>query len=98
MEIQLRGWVEKELDKMLRTDYISRILLDVCRKLPTGSVEDFCFGFIVGHINAGSQGQAIFYHKREMTREEWDEVMNIIERRTMEIKGRLKYVLGRYEP
>ena len=94
VEYKLRGWVEKELDKLVQPEYIDNIVA-ISRRFPLKSTDDFCFGFIVGCINHGSQAQALFYFKREITREEWDEVMEIIERRTMEIRGKIKLALGR---
>lgn len=93
MEYKLRGWVEKALDKLLQPEVINNTI-KISKRFPLKSVEDFCFAFIVGHMNAASQAQALFYYKKEMTLEQWNEVMEIIERRTMEIRGKIKLALS----
>lgn len=94
MEYKLRGWVEKSLDEFTEPEFIDKIV-DVSRRFPVKNLEEFCFAFIVGQINAGSQAQVNFFFERDWTREEFNEVMDIVERRTTEIKGKIRLALGR---
>jgi hypothetical protein len=46
MESEVRGRLEKELDRLLKPEVINMIV-EVSKNLPLKSVEDFCFGYIV---------------------------------------------------
>lgn len=94
MEYKLRGWVEKELDRLMQPEILAN-LVAISTRFPLNQTEDFVFGYIIGCINHGSQAQTLLYFKREMSREEWNEVMEIVERRTLEIRGKISMATGR---
>ncbi len=53
MESEVRGRLEKELDRLLKPEVISMIV-NISRDLPLRSVKDFCLGYIVGDIIFGT--------------------------------------------
>lgn len=94
MESEYRGRVEKELDRLLKPEVIDMIV-KISKDLPLKSSEDFCFGYIVGDIIVGTFEEARVRYGREPTSEELNEALNIISRRTMEIKGAIKFATGK---
>lgn len=81
--------MEKEIDNMVSLDSIDKWIA-YSEFFPLNTVEDFCFGVIVGFILTASMAIARTLYGRDATEEEMKEVMNIIERRTMEIRGNIK--------
>ena len=94
MESVFRGRVEKELDRLLKPEVINTIV-NISKNLPLKSVEDFCFGYIVGDIIVGTFEEARIRYGRDANIEEINEALNVIQRRTMEIKGAIKLAMGR---
>jgi hypothetical protein len=93
MESEIRGRLEKELDRLLKPEVIDTIV-KISENLPLQSVEDFCFGYIVGDIIFGTFEEARIRHGRELTAEEMDEALNIIYRRTNEIKAAINSAIS----
>jgi len=89
MESEVRGRLEKELDRLLKPEVISMIV-KISENLPLQSVEDFCFGYFVGDIIVGTFEESRIRYGRDVTPEEMEEALNLIYRRTMEIKGAIK--------
>ena len=94
MERAVRGAVEMELDRLLKPDVVDMII-KISRDLPLKSVEDFCFGYVVGDIIVGTFEEVRVRYGREPTSDEMDEALSIISRRSMEIKGAIKFALGK---
>jgi hypothetical protein len=94
MESVVRGRVEKELDRLLMPEVINMIVR-ISKNLPLKSVQDFCFGYIVGDIIVGTFEEVRARYGREPTSDELNETLNMISRRTMEIKGAVKFSLGK---
>ena len=94
MESEARGRLENELDRLLKPEVISMIV-EISKDLPLKSVEDFCFGYIVGDIIFGTFEEARVRYNRELTTGEMEEALNLIYRRTLEIKGAIKVATGK---
>ena len=94
MESEIRGRLEKELDRLLKPDVINMII-KISKDLPLGSVEDFCFGYIVGDIVVGAFEESRVRHGRDVNLEEMDEALNLIYRRAIEIKGAITLAMGK---
>ncbi len=94
MESIVRGQVEKELDRLLKPNVID-IMVDIAKDLPVSSVEDFCFGYVVGDIIVGTFQEVRVRYEREPSHEEMNEALSIIRRRAMEIKGAIKFTCGK---
>ncbi len=93
MESEVRGRLEKELDRLLKPEVINMIV-KISENLPLKSVEDFCFGYLVGDIIVGTFEESRIRYGRDVTPEEMEEALNLIYRRTMEIKGAIKVATG----
>ena len=93
MESEVRGRLEKELDRLLKPEVINMIAR-ISEKLPLKSVEDFCFGYVVGDIIVGTFEESRIRYGRDATPEEMEEALNLIYRRTLEIKGAIKLATG----
>lgn len=94
MESEVRGRLEKELDRLLKPEVISTIV-KISENVPLKSVEDFCFGYIVGDIVVGTFEETRVRYGRDANPEEMDEALNLIYRRAIEIKGAIKLAMGR---
>jgi len=93
MESVIRGRLEKELDRLLKTEVINMIV-KISENLPLQSIEDFCYGYIVGDIVFGTFEEARVRYGRELAAEEMDETLKIIYRRTNEIKTAIKLAIS----
>ncbi len=94
MESEVRGRLEKELDRLLKPDVIEMVV-KIAQNLPLKSVEDFCFGYIVGDIVVGAYEESRVRYGRDVNLEEMDEALNLIYRRAIEIKGAIKLATGK---
>lgn len=94
MESEVRGRLEKELDRLLKPEVIDMIVR-IFQNLPLKSVEDFCFGYVVGDIVVGAFEESRVRYGRDVSMEEMDEALNLIYRRAIEIKGAIKLAMGR---
>lgn len=93
METILRGLIEHKIDTEIQLENL-QILAETFRSFPIKSVEDCLFGHIIGSVSE-------FYltfsksNRRQLTEDEMEEFWEIIERRTMEIKGKIKLALSK---
>ena len=94
MESEVRGRLEKELDRLLKPAVIDMVV-KISENLPLKSVEDFCFGYIVGDIIVGTFEESRVRYGRDASMEEMDEALNLIYRRAIEIKGAIKLAMGK---
>ncbi len=94
MESEVRGRLEKELDRLLKPEVIEMVV-KIAQNLPLKSVEDFCFGYIVGDIVVGAYEESRVRYGRDVNLEEMDEALNLIYRRAIEIKGAIKLATGK---
>ncbi len=94
MESEVRGRLEKELDRLLKPEVIDMVV-KISENLPLKSAEDFCFGYIVGDIVVGAFEESRVRYGRDVNLEEMDEALNLIYRRAIEIKGAIKLAMGK---
>jgi hypothetical protein len=94
MESEVRGRLEKELDRLLKPEVINMVVR-ISENIPLKSVEDFCFGYIVGDIVVGAFEESRVRYGRELSREEMDEALNLVYRRAIEIKGAITLAMGK---
>jgi hypothetical protein len=94
MESEVRGRLEKELDRLLKPEVIDMVV-KIAQNLPLKSVEDFCFGYIVGDIVVGAFEESRVRYGRDVNLEEMDEALNLIYRRAIEIKGAIKLAMAK---
>jgi hypothetical protein len=92
MEFMVRGAVEKLLDETT-PDELKWILELFGSNIPVSNKEDFLLGYVVGYIYALIRAPK-FIQKTDLTQSETEEYRAIIERRFMDIKGKIKLALG----
>ena len=85
----LRGAVEKFMDNMLSVNFISksRRMFDAMKPAIKNS-DDAIFGYIYGAVIGKFDGIYAILN-RQATNEEVDEILKVIQKRTMEIKSRI---------
>lgn len=88
--IILRGLLEKIIDERLTEQFLTKAH-DFFEKLrpAVSKREDAIFGYIIGETIARSFASFTKTVNRDFTEEEIDEVFNIIERRSLEIRRRI---------
>jgi hypothetical protein len=94
MESEVRGRLEKELDRLLKPEVIDMVV-KISENIPVKSVEDFCFGYIVGDIVVGAFEESRVRYGRDVSMEEMNEALNLIYRRALEVKGAIKLAMGK---
>jgi hypothetical protein len=94
MESEVRGRLEKELDRLLKPEVIDMVV-KISANIPVKSVEDFCFGYIVGDIVVGAFEESRVRYGRDVNLEEMDEALNLVYRRAIEIKGAITLAMGK---
>lgn len=94
MESEVRGRLEKELDRLLKPEVINMIV-KISENLPLKTVEDFCLGYVVGDIVVGAFEESRVRYGRDVNPDEMDEALNLIYRRAIEIKGAIKLAMGK---
>jgi hypothetical protein len=95
MEVTLRGFVEKEIDSLIVPEILEKLVMWFQTTYPIKSTEDSLFGFIVGAIfGRFATIIAITYH-RFPNDGEFKEFMELLERRTMEIKSKIKLAMSK---
>jgi hypothetical protein len=92
METSLRGILEKDLDSV--TVEVLKTALRFKDFLPMKSIEDFLFGFLVGMVVARMATTIQIFYSRQINDAETSELMDLIQRRTLEIKGKIKLAMG----
>jgi len=93
LDVLIRGLLEKELDSL--TPETMEKLTPFKELLLLASLEDFIFGFILGSLNLRFHTIIQTAYQREPNRIEINRFLDIIERRTMEIKGKIKLAINR---
>lgn len=94
METTIRGILEKDIESLTQPDVLRLYVQGFQNEFPMKSMEDVCFGFVVGVI----LGRFISIHKamgREITKAENREFWKMMQKRTIEIKGNIKLTLGK---
>jgi len=93
METTIRGIIEKHIDRMTQPKNLEIVAMSF-ERFPIKSMEDCLFGFVVG--------SAVYQYSfltesvgKPLTEDEATEFWDIIERRTMEIRGKIKLALGK---
>ena len=93
MEITLRGMLEKEIDSI--TSEVLETVLVFKEFFPMKSLEDFLLGFILGMLYLRMTTIIQLGYHRLPNEAEVKEFLNLIERRTMEIKGKIKLAMSK---
>jgi hypothetical protein len=93
MEINLRGLLEKDIDSItLETLRTANPFKDFS---PMNNFEDFLFGFTVG-IMLGRMATTIqILYQRMPTDADNKELLDLIQRRTTEIRGKIKSAMSK---
>jgi hypothetical protein len=94
VESAFRGRIEKEVDRLLKPDVINMIVR-ISKNLPLRSIADFCFGYIVGDVVVGTYEEARVRYGRDAASDELEEALNIVKRRTIEIRGAIEFALNK---
>lgn len=95
METELRGLIEQEIDQLIIPETLERLVVWFKAMFPIKSMEDGLFGFVVGAVFSrfltiaavGTQGLPNDVQIKEF--------MELIERRTMEIRGKIKLAINK---
>lgn len=95
METTVRGLLEKEIDELITPITLEKLIMMFQKIFPTKSMEDCLFGFIVGAIFTRALTIITIGENRELNNAETKELVELLERRTMEIKGKIKLTLGK---
>lgn len=94
METTIRGILEKDIESLTQPDILGIYIQGFQNTFPMKSMEDVCFGFIIGVI----LGRFVSLNKiirREITKADTSEFWKMMEKRTMEIKGKIKVALSK---
>lgn len=91
----MRGILEQEIERMTAPKVMDTIIKRVQTSMPTKSLEDCLFGLVVGFTWARFTTLSIVNRRRDPTESEIQEFWQMIEKRVMYIKGRIKLALGR---
>lgn len=94
MESVFRGFVEKELDDMLKQESLQN-MISYSKEFPLKTVEDFCLGVIVGFIITTAVAEGRIRYGRDPSNKEMLEALNMVERRTMEIGTATKMAINK---
>jgi len=89
MEATVRGLVEKEIDDLISPEFLKVEIELFKSRFPHKSIEDCLFGFIVGAAFMRFMNITKYSEKKAL------ELWEIIDRRTLEIKGKIKLALGK---
>lgn len=94
METTIRGMLEQDIESLTQPDVLRVYIKGFQNAFPMKSMEDVCFGFIIGAI----LGRFVSLNKiigREVTKADTTEFWRMMQKRTMEIKGKIKVALGK---
>jgi hypothetical protein len=98
MESTLRGLVEKDIDSLLVPEVLEKVIIWFRKSYPLRSAKDSLFGFIVGTMFGRFSTITALAEKRQPNDAELKEFLELIERRTLEIKSKIKLVLNKSIP
>ena len=93
MEATLRGMVEKDIDSM--TPEVLETVLVFKNVFPMKSLEDFLLGFILGMLYVRMTTIIQLGYHRPPSDSELKDFLDLIERRTLEIKGKIKLAMSK---
>jgi len=94
MESLTRGHIERKIDDIL-TEEVLRGALRMFREglAPTVvNFEETLFGYVVGRIIQYAFDIIMYENERPPTREEYDVISKILERRVLEIKSKIRTI------
>jgi len=97
LEPLLRGSIEHHIDVILGEKVLDNAL-EMFRKGLAPSVkdiEDALFGYVIGRTLEFSFAAVQVYYRRNPTDEEFKEIAEILERRAMEIKSKIRLIVNR---
>jgi hypothetical protein len=94
MERTIRGLLEKELDS-LTPESLEKAVDLIQQWLPLKSVEDFLLGYVFGGTYLRFLTIIQVAYRREATDAEIKECFEMIERRILEIKGKIKLAMSK---
>ncbi len=93
METTLRGMLEEDIDSLTPEDLETGLVFK--KVFPMKYLEDFLLGFILGMLSEKMAMIIQFAYHRPPNEAEMKEFLNLIERRTMEIKGKIKLAMSK---
>jgi hypothetical protein len=93
MEKTLRGILEKDIDSM--TPEVLEKALVFKEFFPMKALEDFLLGYILGMLSQKVIMMVQFGYDRPPNDAEMKEFLELIERRTMEIRGKIKLAMSK---
>jgi hypothetical protein len=93
METTLRAILEKDIDSLIPEVLEKGLVFK--EVFPIKSLEDFLLGYILGMLSQKMMMIIQFGHQRPPNDAEMKEFLGLIERRTMEIKGKIKLAMSK---
>jgi hypothetical protein len=96
MESYFRGFLEQKIEEWLETDQIKEVynILSYLQTIKVG-LEDVVFGFIVASLYDALINLCFVHYYRVPNDNEIDELMDIIKRRTGEIKQLINHTVSK---
>jgi hypothetical protein len=95
MEATIRGAIEEEIEYITRQDILEGNAKAFQKDFPMKSVEDLLFGFILGHLLTSYANLIRIAFRREVTHDEIEKLWELLKKRTMEIRGKIKLALSK---
>ena len=96
MESHFRGFIEQKIEGWLDDDEISQVydIVSYLRQIKIG-IEDVILGFIIASLYDALINLCFAHYYRVPNDEEIEEFMEIIKRRTGEIKQKINHVVNK---
>jgi hypothetical protein len=94
METALRGLIEQEIDQLLAPEALDGLVL-MFQQVYEKSNEDTLFGFIIGSMLGRFLTIVAVAHNRLANDSEIKEFLTLTEKRTMEIRGKIKLAMNK---
>jgi len=98
MDALIRGSIEHFLDNLLEDPKILPSALDMFKKAlaPTvKNIEDTLFGYVMGRTIQFAFITVQIYHRRPPTEDEFNEIGQMLTRRAVEIKSKIRLIVNR---
>jgi hypothetical protein len=95
METNFRGILEKEIDSLIQPETLEGLVIVFKALFPISSMQDSLFGFVVGAIYSRFLSIMQLVYRRQANDAELKEFVELIERRTLEIKGKIRLAMGK---
>jgi len=93
METTIRGIIEQYIDRIIQLESLEQLIIGF-QRFPIKSMENCLFGYVVGSAVV-EYSYLITMIGRQPSIDKMKEFWDIIDRRTMEIRGKIKLALGK---